>query len=123
MRDEESGLHFYTFEPELRRQITLTVSRLPSDVAEWVREHCVFMAFEKGDYGEVWPGTAFAGEDWWFVFLKSPLPKRHAHGIIAHEIAHAWLHHDKFNVPPDGEEQAHRQARAWGFRGLATRPE
>jgi hypothetical protein len=40
-------------------------------------------------------------------------------GIIAHEIAHAWLKHDRhhYATPPECEIEAADLAKAWGFTG------
>ena len=46
-------------------------------------------------------------------------------GIIAHEIAHAWLKHDRMSpdLPDDCETKAANLAKEWGFEGRATDPE
>ena len=46
-------------------------------------------------------------------------------GTIAHEIAHAWLKHDRMSpdIPEDCETKAANLAKEWGFQGRGTDPE
>lgn len=54
----------------------------------------------------------------WIIVLTEELPTNDAHGIIAHEIAHAWLRHDRFaDHPEDCETKAANLTREWGFTG------
>lgn len=60
----------------------------------------------------------------WLVVLQKGenLSDEDADSIIAHEIAHAWLRHDRYrmDIGIEGEAQAANQTRDWGFSGIGT---
>ena len=53
----------------------------------------------------------------WVITLRNSLPPQGALGIIAHEIAHAWLGPNVpvAQIPSDSETRADEQAAMWGF--------
>ena len=61
----------------------------------------------------------------WLILLHEKLPVDEECSIIAHEIAHAWLGHDKLslNFPPSSEVDAAILTGSWGFTGRGADPE
>ena len=49
----------------------------------------------------------------WVITLRNSLPPQGALGIIAHEIAHAWL--PVAQIPFGSEARANEQVAMWGF--------
>jgi len=59
----------------------------------------------------------------WIILINENLPDQEMLTAIAHEIAHAWLRHDRYaDFPDDGEGQAALKAYEWGFRGNGADP-
>jgi hypothetical protein len=102
--------------------IVQTVMRLPDEVKEYVYEDCRIAAIG----GEDTLGAVFAPGTQWFVMLDATIAKKFddktAMGIIAHEIAHAWLKHDKgdWRLKTTCEPEAADLAAQWGFTGFAA---
>jgi len=112
--------------------ITETVQRLEAKVRDFVLDRCRFVSV--GNTAQALPGCVGIhpfeqqAHNMWIIILEEGLHPNddrrradEAHSIVAHEIAHAWLGHDRLgNVPPDCEGQAADQARQWGFTGKAA---
>ena len=133
-------------------QLLRTVERLPDGVQEFVCERCVFLAL--ADHGMVLPGrityphfaetaemvekappnasfsklTDYVEEHErtapkWIVLLQGTPSDDES--ILAHEIAHAYLGHDRLAIY-DGDEAGHAEmaacelTKSWGFQGLGT---
>ena len=120
------AVRYYGECPDTHTQIIETVARLPEEVRDFVSGQCRFISAGRSIYGMVLPGSigvddvSQAPENIWIVLLRDPLPKRDAHGIIAHEIAHAFLKHDRLSpdgYPGDSEQQVAGLAKQWGFTG------
>ena len=100
------------------------IHRLPTDVREFVFEKCYFETMD-GMCGTVFRSSSLAYE--WVILLGEPpdgdMFSEDSIGIVAHEIAHAFLGHDSLagmagkEVPPDHETQACALAAQWGFTG------
>ena len=58
----------------------------------------------------------------WLILLEENLTEKDARSIIAHEIAHAWLGHNRLAADTDAsvEIEAVRQVKQWGFTGLGA---
>jgi hypothetical protein len=106
--------------------VVIAVSRLPAEVAEFVFDRCRFLSVGRGINGMVLPGRIGtdhkgASENVWLILLHDNALSDYgeaAQGIVAHEIAHAWLRHDRLSeVPEDCEIAAAQLARDWGFTG------
>ena len=105
-----------------------TVVRLPSDVAEFVFDRCRFVSVGKAALGTVLPGYVGThplekrNDNMWLVVLGEEFKEKDAHSIVAHEIAHAWLGHDRLakDVTVEVEVEACRLVQEWGFTGLGT---
>lgn len=134
MSTEEAAynVRYYGDNGEMWQRIVRTVTRLPAAVQEFVFERCAFMSVGRAAYGLVMPPNTAAAADYlhwahdrWIVFLSDDLPEAHAPGIIAHEIAHAYLGHDRTapGLTAGVEIEAAELAAAWGFDGMATDPE
>jgi hypothetical protein len=63
----------------------------------------------------------------WLVVLSEYLEGGEGEGIVAHEVAHAWLGHDPA-ICLDGDEEAENEIAAsklaaeWGFSGIGASP-
>lgn len=106
-------------------QITLTVAALPQEVREFVYEDCFFATVGAGISGQVLPRAI----DRWLILLDAAMlndyDEDECRGVIAHEIAHAYLGH-VMNDPSltiECEREAGAQAAAWGFTGIGADPE
>lgn len=124
------------------RLIVRTISRLPPEVAEFAVSDCRFISIGRTAYGVTFPGRVGAhglllaalkekrplpeeaptAPRWkWVIVLSEHLPDNAAEGIIAHEIAHAFLQHDRLGeAPADCEEQAASLVHDWGFAGIGA---
>ena len=114
--------------PVLVRQIYQAVLRLPIPVRRFVYRKCTFVS---GDHGICLPMAAATNYERratkkWLIVLKERLPKKHAMGIIAHEVAHAWLGHDRYAVGSEDQETWETAAATltgeWGFTGVGADP-
>ena len=121
-----NDLLYYSDNETIRVLIIATICRLPDEVAEFALDRCNFVSIgEEGTgYGIVLPGRigVHPGErrskNIWIIVLAENLPDEDSHSIIAHEIAHAWLGHDRVGeIPEDCETQASDLVRQWGFTG------
>ena len=72
--------------------------------------------------GTVIPGKRLA--NFWLIFLADDLPFIDTPGIVAHEIAHAWLGHDKLSAEFTAvvETDAANLTASWGFPGRGADP-
>lgn len=105
--------------------ITMTVVALPQDVREFIYENCFFATVGNSIGGQVLPRAI----DRWLVLLDANMVNEYdvdeCQGIIAHEIAHAYLGH-KMDDPAltiECEREAGQQAADWGFKGIGADPE
>ena len=135
---------------EVHTAVLKTVSRLPEDVQEYACGRCVFLAL--ADYGMVLPGLityphssesvemieqapkgasrleladyveTYERKAKWIILLPRCLAADEAQSIIAHEIAHAFLGHDRLSICDfiDVETEACNLVRSWGFGGLGA---
>ena len=124
---EEIG--YYGERPETLLRIAQTIAALPDDVAIFALRQMVFASVGAGVMGMTLPGRiGLAGgsrafKNRWIVILDDAMPDNEFPTTIAHEIAHAWLKHDRLGeMPPNCEREAAEQARSWGFKGLGADP-
>jgi hypothetical protein len=106
------------------RRIVETIGKLPDRVAHFALDRCVYFSAGRANRGMVLPARTL-GRGKWVVILTETIPERIAQGVIAHEIAHAWLKHDRYAFKIDGagvESAAAQLAREWGFTGRAADP-
>ena len=123
--DAHHDLVYYGEDRDLHRQIIETVLQLPERVGRFALDRCRFLSVGESVYGMTLPGriglSAGPGRrsrNMWIILLADPLPEEHALSIIADEIAHAWLKHDRLGNPPkDCEIEAANMTLAWGFTG------
>lgn len=109
---------------EIRRFLALVLLRLPERIREFAIERCAVLSVGHNAYGITWP--ARIAKKWrvginrrWLILLTENLPPGDEESIIAHEIAHAYLGHDRGSpdLPQDCEEQACNLVAKWGFSG------
>lgn len=121
---------------DVTRILIETVLRLPQKVGEYALDRCLFISVGVG--GEAAPGMCLPGSylpqeggrrlrNLWLIVLSEDVPPEDAHGIVAHEIAHAWLRHhpsirleDTIEVAIKQEIDAVKLTRQWGFMGIGT---
>jgi hypothetical protein len=113
---------------DLTRTLAETLLCLPEEVAQFACDRCRFIS-SSGCYGMVLPGrlgvhpdTRAPEDDLWLILLASDLPEADAHSIVAHEIAHAWLGHDRLSpdLTPECEVEAATLTAQWGFSGIGA---
>jgi hypothetical protein len=109
---------------ELERLIVKVVARLPKRVAEYAINRCLFL--QGIPYGITLPGYIVTGrhggKSRWVILFSYEFPEKDAESIIAHEIAHAWLKHDRYavDIGVECEIDASNLAKQWGFSGLGA---
>ena len=118
-------------EYEVKKTIVETISRLPGDVIDWALPRifwfcpaeCNGMAapIKCGKQAiEDFRDDSLQGESWWVIRMIYIAPQTFATSrdkqmwVMAHELAHHWLGHD--DPSEASEDEADKQARAWGFR-------
>lgn len=117
------SLQYFGESADMQRLIARTVAKLPDDVMEFACSRCRFITVS---FGATYPGEI--GLDWvkrrsrnmWVIVLGEKLPTKDAESIVAHEIAHAWLHHSILDYRGSGfevEKEAAKLTQEWGFSG------
>ena len=118
-----SDLAYYGEDEELRVHIALVLSRLPDRIVRFALDRCVFLSVGRTTSGMVLPGRITVhhherrSRNRWLVLLDENMPNDDS--IIAHEIAHAWLRHDRLSADDQQlwERDAAETAKSWGFVG------
>jgi hypothetical protein len=108
-------LNLYPFvEDDDKAAVIIAVcQQLPEEIRDYVYARCRFVW--SADWGRTWPGDLFA--DKWVITLHPDLPAQEAPGVVAHEIAHAYLGHRVDTAPASCEVDAAALAKFWGFTG------
>lgn len=110
------------------RVLVETIARLPDDVATFALGRCCYVSVGEAAYGMVLPGrigvdhlSRRSADRWIVVLAEAPMAQPGAHGIVAHEIAHAWRRDDRLGQPPADCERATAELTAqWGFDGIGA---
>jgi len=124
------AIRYYGDDGEIHRSVCLAVMRLPQAVQDFACERCAFLSVGRSCFGmcvpqmlcEIRPETV---EGRWIVLLDERTPEGDVLGIVAHEIAHAWLGHDRCapdGCPKDCEVQTANLVAQWGFTGIGADP-
>jgi hypothetical protein len=112
--------------PETLYRVAAVVSRLPAGVQRFVFTRCFFVSISgvNGPVGLAAAPVRLPCDRPWVLVLRNSLPPEDAPGVIAHEIAHAWLGPDVplAEIPADSEVRADAQAEAWGFTQITHGP-
>jgi len=119
-------LVYHGEDPGLRDRIVNVLSLLPDDVTDFALDRCAFLSVGKASAGMVLPGRIGVhghekrSRNFWLVLLDENMPGDDS--VIAHEIAHAWLRHDRLAADDceTWERDAADLARSWGFVGRGT---
>jgi Zn-finger nucleic acid-binding protein len=132
-RLEEAAYHvaYHGDDPQTEALIAQTVARLPDEVAEFVFDRCIFLSVGGAKDGFVIPGRIGVhprerrSRNVWLIIVADEIPADDVLSIIAHEIAHAWLRHDRLAIVSREqgmlwEIQACELAQEWGFTGAGT---
>ena len=112
-------LRYYGDSPSTEIIIIRTLQALPSKIRKYALAKCVFLSIGNA-LGTVWPSYIInRRERPWLILLKDG---GITDGEVAHEVAHAWLKHDRMDpeTGPACEIEACRLARECGFDGLAA---
>jgi hypothetical protein len=137
MNDNSANLPFladdvkyYGDDSELLLWIQLTLTKLPIDVARFVIDRCSFVSTGRVNLGLILPGRIGVhflerrSRNTWVIILSENLPASEEESVIAHEIAHAWLGHDRLaEMSDDVEIEAANLTKLWGFVGRGADPE
>jgi hypothetical protein len=110
--------------------IAETLVRLPSVVREFALARCVFISIGWAASGITLPGSVGVdpasrrSRNVWLIVLEERAPRDLLASVVAHEVAHAWLHHDRLSdeLPQDHEVRAAELAHRWGFSGRPADP-
>ena len=119
-------LAYFGEDTRLHRWIVQTVARLPEEVRDFACERCRFLSVGRSALGMVIPAdiATHALEEctcnMWLILLEEELPEDDAHSIIAHEIAHARLGHNRFTADASVEILTAEKTKEWGFTGLGA---
>lgn len=119
---------YYGEDIDTKQTIVEGVARLPLEVQEFVLDRCCFASVGRNALAQVLPGRVGlhpveqkASNMWIIILTEGFRPDEDNRGMVAHEIAHAWLGHDRLGEPPpDCEDQAANLAKQWGFTGKAA---
>jgi hypothetical protein len=102
-------LAYHGDDRETELAIVRVLARLPEEVRAFALERCRFLSVGRDTWGMVLPGRV--GVDTFtkrtrnirVVLLDKQPPKSHPlEPTIAHEVAHAWLRHDRLAVDTPG---------------------
>ena len=122
---------YYGDNPHTQRLIAQTITQLPDDVAEFALDRCRFLSVGVDCFAMTVSGRIASHDlerrtrNMWLILLHEKLPVDEELSIIAHEIAHAWLGHDKLSLDfsPTSEVDAATLTATWGFTGRGADPE
>ena len=105
----------------LRLALASVLVRLPKRVRHFVQRRCQILSIGGlGVWGITWPASIVDKRKVKWLIVMSETAYRsqgRRESAIAHEVAHAWLGHNRLDpdISPDVEEEADNQAVAWGF--------
>jgi hypothetical protein len=103
----------------LNRAILEVASALPPNVARFAMSQCTFIGFDRHTRGlalrayRVQRGGSL-------IVLDEMASIWDLHSIVAHELAHAWLHHDGRDESGTHEREACALVQEWGFNGIGA---
>ena len=104
MEDVAYHIAYYGESPNTHRLIVETVVRLSEEVATFVYDRCCFVSVGDGAYGLILPGRVGVhpiekrSRNMWIIVLEDNMSAQDAQSIIAHEIACAWLEHNRLGI-------------------------
>ena len=94
------------------------------DAKRFALDRCTFTSVGHDIVGMTLPGRIGVhsaerrSRNVWIIVVLDQELGEEFQTTIAHEIAHAWLGHDRCGeLPDDCEEQAAKLAKSWGFTG------
>ena len=121
---------YYGENPLMQGLIAATIARLPRDVSVFALDRCRFVSVGVGASGITLPGrigvhgVEHRSRNCWIIVLDDRVAHDQIQSMIGHEIAHAWLGHDRLGeTPEDCERQAALLTGKWGFVGDGADPE
>ncbi|TMB65067.1 MAG: hypothetical protein E6J43_12440 [Chloroflexi bacterium] len=115
---------------DLRSVIGDTIGRLPDDALLLAADRCVFVSVGRTVEGMTLPGDVLQRVDeddpTWLILLDDRIMDTKeaddVESVIAHEIAHAFLGHNR--MTDDGDRSVEiatcKLVREWGFEGSGT---
>lgn len=111
------------------------LAQLPEDVLDFVVKNCAIFSFGWEHWGATWPTDNINGRKWIILVSAellrtlgdtegSEVSEEDIRSIVAHQIAHAYLQHEKrYNFHCYSEEHERSAAaltKTWGFQGRGT---
>jgi hypothetical protein len=120
------NLAFYGEDAETRLRIIRVLYQLPEDVISFVLDRCSFLSVGRTTSGMVLPGKIGVhaqekrSRNCWLILLDER--EIDDESVIAHEIAHAWLGHDRISAYDTEiwEIDAANLTKSWGFEGRGS---
>ena len=104
---------------QLRLALASVLVRLPKRIRHFVQRRCQILSIGRGARAITWPASIVDKRVKWLIVMSETAfrSQRQRESLIAHEIAHAWLKHNRLDpdIALDVEEDADKQAVAWGF--------
>lgn len=122
-------LVFFGEDVETQLGIVKVLSKLPDNVVQFALDRCSFTSVGKVTAGMVLPGkvgihpSEKRSRNCWLIILDERSTDDES--VIAHEIAHAWLGHDRTSADDQEtwEIDAANLTKEWGFEGRGSDPE
>jgi len=115
---------YYGESNEIKADLARVLMCLPERVRDFVIERCAVLSIGYYAFGITWPARIAKGRRVglnrsWIIVVSEDLSSGEQQGIIAHEIAHAYLGHARMSpdLPEDCEAQACKLVAQWGFSG------
>ncbi len=119
------SVNFYAGDDEgFQAALSRVLVRLPSKAREYALRRCTIFSIGEGAGGIVWPSRIVdRRKRRWVIVIDANTDDLES--VIAHEIAHAWLGHDRLNpnIGRQVEVDAANLVRAWDFGGRGADPE
>jgi Zn-dependent peptidase ImmA (M78 family) len=104
---DEAGSIYYDDDDSIRKSIAEAFIKLPEDVRDYILEECLIVSAGGDLYGTVWPSDIMKNSSGnnrsWIIILSENMPEDDKVSIIAHEMAHAYLKHDKLSETATAE--------------------
>jgi hypothetical protein len=124
---DTTGPLYYGEDDNFQGTLAHVLVALPEKVRDYTLARCIIFSIGRGAAGIVWPARVAQSSRYrrpkWLIVISEEADDLES--TIAHEIAHAWLRHDRMAevTPREWEMEAANLARDWGFLGRGADPE
>ncbi len=102
---------------QFRAAYARVLVKLPEDVRHYALDRCTVLSIGRAARGIVWPSRIVDRRRCKWLIVMDEECSLDLESAIAHELAHAWLQHDRLSpdVDPNCEAAADSLAVEWGF--------